>query len=387
MITFTRLDLEFAPMQILQADAGQLPIDTHEAPEVQEEHQRLSTDALHDDDDSNEAENHDANAHDTRDGADHGHQDLSANDTSDGHRDGSLPMITFGAGAANSVDVSGNDLSDFHPDRSGQVTTFGNSVVDGVHSLANDPSNGQGDSPNPVITLDGGIDTFVWNDTFNQGGSVNPVITLGNSAVDNALNNSPPDLHSDSPNPVITLGGGIDTFVWNDTFNQGGSANPVITLGNSAGDINALNNNPPDGHSDSSNPVITLSGGINTFVSGDTFNQGGSANPVITLGDSTVDINALNNNPPDGHSDSSNPVITFGSGTDTFVWSDTFSHGDGANHAAADEGFGSSLSAFFADSPLVQGGEVNGDGGLPDMTPSGVNPVAFMAPLADHWFL
>jgi hypothetical protein len=373
MITFTGLDLEFVPTQILQAEAGQLPVNTHEAWEVPDEHRPLHDD----DDDSNEDENHEANAHEPRDGAGHDYQGLvnnedrshqainvSGNDSSDEHRDSSRPAITLGSGAANgavdSVNVSANDPSDGHRDSSHPMITLGSGAANGVDVPGNNLLDVHRDSSDPVITLGNGT----------------------NGDVDVSAND-PSNGHSDSSNPVLTLGGGADAFVWNDTFNQG-HANPVITLGAVDG-VNAWDNDPSSRHSDSSNLVLTLDGGADVFVWSDTFNQGDGANPVITLG--AVDgVNALDSDPSNKHSDSSNPMLTLGGGADVFVWSDTFNQGDGANHAPADEGLWSLLSASL-DLPLVQEGDVHCDGNLPYMTPNGINLVTLMAPSVDHWFL
>src|SRR5215468_1546610 len=72
--------------------------------------------------------------------------------------------------------------------------------------------------------------------------------------------------------------------------------------------------------------------------------------------------------PSDGHHDISGTEIASSDSADTFVWSDTFSQGDGANHVSADEEHWPQMDAFSEASVLDGGTDLHCDDNMPDTT-------------------
>ena len=87
--------------------------------------------------------------------------------------------------------------------------------------------------------------------------------------------------------------------------------------------------------------------------------------------------------PSDGHHDISGTEIASSDSADTFVWSDTFSQGDGANHVSADEEHWPQMDAFSEASVLDGGTDLHCDHNMPDTT----NNSFIAAAVVDHWFV
>jgi len=89
------------------------------------------------------------------------------------------------------------------------------------------------------------------------------------------------------------------------------------------------------------------------------------------------------NDPSDGHHDIPGTEIASSDGADTFVWSDTFRQGDGANHVSADEEHWPQMDAFSEASLLDGGTDLHRDENMPDTT----NNSIISAAVVDHWFV
>jgi len=87
--------------------------------------------------------------------------------------------------------------------------------------------------------------------------------------------------------------------------------------------------------------------------------------------------------PSDGHHDISGTEIASSDSADTFVWSDTFRQGDGANHVSADEEHWPQMDAFSEASVLDGGTDLHCDDNMPDTT----NNSFIAAAVVDHWFV
>jgi len=85
----------------------------------------------------------------------------------------------------------------------------------------------------------------------------------------------------------------------------------------------------------------------------------------------------------DGHHDILGTEIASSDSADTFVWSDTFSQGDGANHVLADEEHWPQMDAFSEASVPDRGTDLHCDDNMPDMT----NNSFISSAVVDHWFV
>jgi len=359
-------------------EVGNGSSDGHEARDLlEDEHHGLV------DDDPDEDENHGANAHEPRDGPGpgHDHQGLPGDDharsgqSDDAHEvqngldddqlgavdDGPDDDENHGANADGPQDLPGDDHA--HSHRGGDTHEAQNGVDDDQQGLVDDDENHGEDHAHSSQSGDA-HEARDGQDDEHQG------------VVDEDPNDD--DLDEDEDHEAnahdAREGSGHDhQGLPGDDHAHSGQGGDAHEARDDLGEHQDLVNDALDDDEDHGANAHETRDGPGHHCQGLDEDEHGSHQAVNDSGKDRSD----------GYRGSSRADTAWGDGADTFVWSDTFKQGVGANHASVDEGDQPEMSAFSEDSAVDQGSDLHCDGGMPDMMHNSVIRGAVM----DHWFV